>query len=92
MKDLFAQDDRDLSHGCIRLQDADRLADWMLGHDPQSASSAPEQNVQLPTPVPIYITYLTAQANDGQLSFIDDIYGRDDQATGCGAEVETALF
>ena len=62
-----------------------RLADWMLGHDPQTASSAPEQNVQLPTPVPIYITYLTAQANDGQLSFIDDIYGRDDQATRVAA-------
>ncbi len=85
MKDLFAQDDRTVSHGCIRLEDAGRLADWMLGHDPQTASSAPEQNVQLPTPVPIYITYLTAQANDGQLSFIDDIYGRDDQATRVAA-------
>jgi murein L,D-transpeptidase YcbB/YkuD len=27
--------------------------------------------------VPIYVTYLTAQVNNGQLSFIDDIYGRD---------------
>ena len=56
------------------------LARWMLNGDPQAASSAPEQNVQLPTPVPIYVTYLTAQAHDGQLSFIDDIYGRDEQA------------
>ena len=39
----------------------------------------PEQNVLLPTPVPIYVTYLTAQADGGQLSFIDDIYGRDAQ-------------
>jgi len=30
--------------------------------------------------VPIYVTYLTAQAHDGQLSFVDDIYGRDAQA------------
>jgi L,D-transpeptidase YcbB len=79
-KDLFAQDDRDLSHGCIRLQDAERLARWMLGHDPEEASKAPEQNVALPTPVPIYVTYLTAQAQGGQLSFVDDIYGRDAQA------------
>jgi L,D-transpeptidase YcbB len=79
-KDLFAQDDRDLSHGCIRLQDAERLARWMLGHDPEAVSKAPEQNVALPTPVPIYVTYLTAQARDGQLSFVDDIYGRDAQA------------
>ncbi|HEX3677152.1 MAG TPA: L,D-transpeptidase family protein, partial [Sphingomicrobium sp.] len=77
VKDLFAQDDRDLSHGCIRLQDAERLARWMLGHDPRAVSNEPEQNVTLPTPVPIYVTYLTAQVHDGQLSYVDDIYGRD---------------
>ena len=80
VKELFTQDDRDLSHGCIRLQDAERLARWMLGREPQTDTDAPEQNVPLPTPVPIYVTYLTAQAHDGQLSFVDDIYGRDAQA------------
>ena len=29
-----------------------------MGRDPETASSAPEQNVLLPTPVPIYVTYL----------------------------------
>lgn len=76
-KDLFAQDDRMLSHGCIRLQDAERLGRWLMGRDPQTASGDPEQNVLLPTPVPIYVTYLTAQVNNGQISFVDDIYGRD---------------
>ena len=80
VKELFAQDDRDLSHGCIRLEDAEKLARWMLGRDPQPDSSAPEQNVPLPTPVPIYVTYLTAQAHGGQLSYVDDVYGRDAQA------------
>ena len=80
MKELFAQDDRTISHGCIRLEDAQRLAAWMMERDPQTASNAPEQNVALPTPVPIYVTYLTAQAHDGQLSFVDDIYGRDARA------------
>ncbi|HEX8839608.1 MAG TPA: L,D-transpeptidase family protein [Sphingomicrobium sp.] len=78
-KDLFAQDDRTASHGCIRLEDAERLGRWLMGRDPQTASSAPEDNVRLPSPVPIYVTYLTAQANNGQLSFVDDIYGRDGQ-------------
>jgi murein L,D-transpeptidase YcbB/YkuD len=81
MKDLFAQDDRTVSHGCIRLEDAERLGRWMLVRDPTAESTAPEQNVPLPTPVPIYVTYLTAQAHDGQLSFVDDIYGRDAQVT-----------
>jgi murein L,D-transpeptidase YcbB/YkuD len=78
-KDLFAQDDRTLSHGCIRLQDAERLGRWMMEGSTQAASDSPEQNVALPTPVPIYVTYLTAQAQNGQLSFVDDIYGRDAQ-------------
>ena len=78
-KDLFAQDDRTLSHGCIRLQDAERLGRWLMGRDPQTASREPEQNVLLPAPVPIYVTYLTAQVNNGQISFVDDIYGRDTQ-------------
>jgi murein L,D-transpeptidase YcbB/YkuD len=76
-KALFEQADRDLSHGCIRLEDAERLGRWLLERDPQSASSEPEQHVLLPTPVPIYVTYSTAQVKDGQLSFIDDVYGRD---------------
>ena len=56
-KELFAQDQRNLSHGCVRLEDAERLARWLLGKDPP-AVSAPEQNVLLPQPVPITISYL----------------------------------
>ena len=76
-KALFSQDDRSLSHGCIRLEDAERLGRWLLGRDPRAASADPEQNVLLPTPVPIYLTYLTAQATNGQLSYVGDSYGRD---------------
>jgi murein L,D-transpeptidase YcbB/YkuD len=76
-KDVFAQDDRSLSHGCIRLEDAERLGRWLMGRDPQAASRDPEQNVLLPSPVPIYVTYLTAQVRDGQLSLLDDVYRRD---------------
>jgi murein L,D-transpeptidase YcbB/YkuD len=60
-KELFAKDERDLSHGCVRLEDAERLARWLLGKDPPPPS-APEQNVQLPQPVPITISYLDAHA------------------------------
>ena len=79
VKDLFAQADRDLSNGCVRLEDAERFGRWVLGRDPVAASSAPEQHVLLPTPVPIYVTYLTAQADGGRLTFLDDVYGLDDQ-------------
>ncbi|NUR45597.1 MAG: L,D-transpeptidase family protein [Sphingomonas sp.] len=76
-KDLFAQDDRNLSHGCIRLEDAERLGRWLMGRDPKAASRDPEQNVLLPKPVPIYVTYLTAHVEGGQLSFVNDTYRRD---------------
>jgi murein L,D-transpeptidase YcbB/YkuD len=56
-KELFAQDVRNLSHGCVRLEDAPRLARWLLGKDPPAAA-APEENVLLPQPVPITISYL----------------------------------
>jgi murein L,D-transpeptidase YcbB/YkuD len=56
-KELFAQDQRNLSHGCVRLEDAQRLARWLLGKDPPAAS-VPEENILLPRPVPIMISYL----------------------------------
>jgi murein L,D-transpeptidase YcbB/YkuD len=80
-KALFNQNDRSLSHGCIRLEDADRLGRWLMGREPETASREPEQNVLLPNPVPIYLTYLTAQVGaDGQLSFVEDNYRRDDRS------------
>ena len=79
-KDLFAQDDRTLSHGCIRLEDAQRLGRWLMGREPVTTSNAPEQNVLLPGPVPIYVTYLTAHVEGGQLTFVGDPYGRDSAA------------
>ena len=60
-KELFAQDDRSLSHGCVRLEDAQRLATWLLGKEPPAAA-APEAHVLLPQPVPITISYLDAGA------------------------------
>ena len=57
-KELFAEADRNLSNGCVRLEDASRLARWLLGRNPALSSSAPEQHVSLSAPVPIVITYL----------------------------------
>lgn len=61
-KELFAKDDRKLSNGCVRLEDAPRLARWLLGRDLQLGHAAPEQHVALPRGVPITISYLGARA------------------------------
>jgi L,D-transpeptidase YcbB len=60
-KELFALDERNLSHGCVRLEDAQKLASWLLGKDPPAAS-VPEQNILIPQPVPIMISYLDSRS------------------------------
>ena len=71
---------RNLSNGCVRVEDAKRLGTWLLGHEPVSPGSTPETRVQLPRPTPIYLTYITAQVRDGKLSYLPDLYGWDRQA------------
>ena len=61
-KELFAEDNRYLSHGCVRLEDAPRLARWLLGRDPDAEDAGPEQFVPVPGGVPIVITYLNPAA------------------------------
>lgn len=76
-KSLFAKTDRMLSSGCIRLEDAARLARWLFGTTPVAATAKPEQAVALSRAVPIYITYLTAEWNGAKLALNGDAYARD---------------
>ena len=73
----FALTNRNLSNGCVRVEDAKRLGRWLLGSDPVSPGTDPETRVQLPKGTPIYLTYITAQVRDGKLSYLPDIYGWD---------------
>ena len=76
-KQHFDKASRDLSNGCIRLEDAPRFGRWLLGREPTPPGSEPEIQVQVPRPVPIIVTYLTAQPTDQGLTFAKDIYGWD---------------
>jgi len=79
-KELFAQDERHLSNGCVRLSDYRRFAGWVFGRMPQ-ASLPREQEFALPRPIPVYMTYLTVEALDnGVVTFRPDVYGFDAQA------------
>lgn len=73
----FAEAKRNLSNGCVRVEDARRLGRWLLGHEPQSPGNEPETRVQTPQGVPIYLTYITAQVSGGKLSYMPDVYGWD---------------
>jgi murein L,D-transpeptidase YcbB/YkuD len=79
MKSLFAAATRTDSAGCVRLADAEALARRLFGHDlADDPAAGPEQRVDLPAPVPVYILYLTAApAPGGGVAHLPDIYGRD---------------
>jgi murein L,D-transpeptidase YcbB/YkuD len=80
-KALFAQSNRALSNGCIRLEDAKRLGRWLMGREPVAPTAAAEQHVTLPGGVPVYVTYLTAQPSIGEPKLVRDIYGWDSRST-----------
>jgi len=76
-KGLFAKADRNLSNGCVRVEDAKRLGHWLLGQDPAAPGTRAETQVQVPRAMPIYLTYITAQVRDGKISYLPDLYGWD---------------
>ena len=66
------------SNGCVRLEDAARFARWLFnGHPPSPKGARPEQKVDLPSPVPLYITYLTAVPSGTSIVYFQDFYGKD---------------
>ena len=80
---LFAKDVRAFSHGCIRLEKPEELAQWALGWDAARVDSAMQQgtdnqSTKLAKKIPVYIVYATAYERDGQLYFGNDLYSRDD--------------
>jgi murein L,D-transpeptidase YcbB/YkuD len=66
------------SNGCVRLEDARRLERWLFnGRPPNPQGAKPEQKVNLPQMVPLYITYLTAVPSGTSIVYFDDFYGKD---------------
>ncbi|SIO43867.1 L,D-transpeptidase family protein [Chitinophaga niabensis] len=85
-KGLFNETKRSFSHGCIRVSEPKRLAQWLLRKDSSwteakidaAMNAGKEKYVTLKEKVPVYIGYFTAWVNyKGQLNFRDDVYGHD---------------
>ena len=104
-RELFDERVRAFSHGCVRVADPAALAEFVLaGRDGWSRSRIREAlaagervRVTLADPVPVYLIYLTAFAQDGVLAFRADRYRQDEllmQALGeppTGADVASRL-
>ena len=76
-KTVFDVDQRWISNGCVRLQDAPRLAAWLFGTMPSGRDPKIEERVELPDPVAVFVTYLTVEATKDGIMFRADPYGRD---------------
>ena len=76
-KGLLKADARQLSSGCVRLEDAERFGKWLMGEKLPAKVKEPETVLNMPQLVPVYITYLTARPEKGKIVFQDDIYNRD---------------
>jgi murein L,D-transpeptidase YcbB/YkuD len=76
-KEVLEEAARLQSNGCVRLEDAPRFARWLHGRPLKPQGAKPEQKMPLPTPVPIYLTYLTAVPSASQIVYFEDVYGLD---------------
>src|SRR4051794_16668830 len=86
LKNLFGEDFRFHSSGCVRIQNVRELVNWLLGGMPgwsrqeidQVIRGGERKDARLTRLVPLYWVYVTAWAtSDGVVQFRDDIYGRD---------------
>jgi murein L,D-transpeptidase YcbB/YkuD len=84
--ELFAETERTLSHGCIRVHQPDRLATLLLAVDQgwsaqkvkTMLATSNNSTVTLNRPMPVHLTYLTAVVDEqGKVQTFADIYGLD---------------
>ena len=84
---LFTRTRRDFSHGCVRVQQPELLAQWVLRDRPEWAADKIEEAmndgddnkvVPLKKPIPVVIFYDTAYVEpNGTIDFTQDVYGYD---------------
>ena len=85
-KSLFNREKRAYSHGCIRLAEPEKMANYLLRNNSewtasrisQAMNSGEEKYVKLKDPVPVFISYYTAWVDEqGRMNFREDIYEHD---------------
>jgi murein L,D-transpeptidase YcbB/YkuD len=86
-KKLFTKNIRAFSHGCIRLQNPDQLAEYIVENNCCSQDNVQiktllergtHREIEITGPLNIYIRYLTCEADDqNNIYFLNDIYTKD---------------
>lgn len=85
---LFGRPTRAFSHGCMRVEEPEKLAEYVLQGYPEwtpetmqaAMHSGVEKHVKLKEKIPVHVVYFTAWVDEkGGLHFQPDIYGYDDK-------------
>lgn len=84
-KEAFKKEKRALSHGCIRVEDPLKLAEWVLSNNSdwsaekikQQMNGDKEKWVKVSPNIPVLIYYLTSYIEEDMVYFREDIYGHD---------------
>ena len=86
---LFGKPTRAFSHGCVRVEEPEQLAKYVLKDYPEwdeqsigtAMHSGVEKHVKLKEKIPVHIVYFTSWVDEnGGLHFKPDIYGYDNSA------------
>lgn len=85
-KSLFAKSVRAFSHGCVRVENPQEFATYVMGWDKDRVAAAigkgENREISLPAHIPVYLNYFTAWPDDGgRVVYYDDVYGRDKRLT-----------
>jgi murein L,D-transpeptidase YcbB/YkuD len=87
-RSLFRRAGRAASHGCIRVERPEQLAQFALSRNPEwdlrkirdAMRRDSSQQVGLRQKVPVYIVYFTSFVQDSVVRFRSDLYGTDQRA------------
>ena len=89
---LFANAMRSLSHGCVRVQEWEKLAWYILRNDSISTPGSgytridslktwlqkkQKRNIPIRNKIPVFIRYITCESVNGTIVFYDDVYSED---------------
>jgi murein L,D-transpeptidase YcbB/YkuD len=89
---LFGLLNRAMSHGCVRVQEWQKLANYILHNDSSIANKGSyplidsmhtwlkrkeKHSISIHNRIPLFIRYFTCDGNNGNIVFYDDIYGED---------------
>lgn len=94
LKKLFKYHLRPYSAGCVRVEQVQQLAQWLLEKDgaggpgtvSRTLQAGQAQTIKLRRPIPVHFVYLSAWAtSDGQAQFRVDIYDMDAVKSGRAA-------